>query len=496
MKHFIFNFLTLALAFFAISPPLKAQTPPVPVGEKLTYNVSFASFTDAAYVELYSAGREKLGEREVYAVRAKVRTTGAVQASLLDLNNDYTTLLAVENGLPVRAERFVRDDEKDAESSRDFAENQTVSELNLHDVISAVYQLRRIELNEKTATSIKIWDNEKIYDAKFQIVGRETLPSSLGAVNTLIVQVKTKDDVFNRYHVKIYLSDDERKLPVLITAKLPQGLIRADLSSVQIVAPQPVPVVQPTPPVTTPTPIVRPTPRPSPTPKPYVDNQPLDPALPFALGEKLTFDVLRGEQKVGTVTMAVKDRKQHFGRDSVLLSITAGGGSSLFNPNDKIESYIDPNSIVPLRHEINLNGVLNGFNQLLEFDQQNGFATTGKAARVEIPVGTYDVLSFIYALRAFNYSFARKPQGDFQGTKASLFLGDAPQILTLTPVRETIDFNNQKVKTIALTTQTGNPQIDSLGLKLWLSDDARRLPLKLTLNSPQGAIQAVLIAYQ
>jgi hypothetical protein len=492
MKHFIYWFIIAAFSF-SLAPFAAAQNLTVPAGEKLTFNVTFATFPDAAYIELYAAGKEKVGERELFAVRAKVRTGGTVQATLIDLNNDYTTFIAPETGFPVRTEKFVRNDGKNGEVRRDFAENQIVSDLNVHDLISAIYQLRRLEFNEKTPQIIKVWDNDKVYEAKFQVTGRETISTPIGAVNALIVQVKTNDDAFNRYNVKIYLSDDERKLPVMITAKLPQGVIRAELSSVQIATPQPVAVVQPTPAVPQPTPVVRPTVRPTLAPKPYVENQPLDTSLPFALGENLKFEVLRGGQKVGTVTMAVKDRKQHFGRDSVLLLTTAeaANNSALFNTGDKIESYIHPDFIVPLRHQVQLSGFLAGFNQFLEFDQERGAVTNSQAASIEVPVGTYDVLSFIYALRAFKYSFAKNAPG----TRASVFLGDTPQIVTLTPVRETIDFNKQKISTIAVTAQTNNPQVDSLGLRLWMSDDARRLPLKLTLNTPQGIIEANLVGF-
>lgn len=491
MKRFIYYLFITAL-FFCLTTNISAQTSSFPVGEKLTYNITFGTFSDAAYVELHCVGKEKLNEKDVYVVRAKVRTGGTVQATLLDLNNDYTAFLSPENGLPVRIERFLRDDGKNTDVRRDFAENQTVSDANVHDLISALYQIRQFNLTEKVIQPIKVWENERVYDAKLQIVGRETMATSMGAMNVYAVQVKTNDDAFNRYQAKIHFSDDERRLPVMINLKLPQGVLRADLASVQMITPEPVAVVvQPTP-IPQPTVAVRPTPRPTPAPRPYVDNQPLDISLPFALGEELTFDVLRNNQKIGVIRLQVKDRKQHFGRDSVMLSATAqtANNSGFFTGGDKIESYVHPDFIVPFRHEIRLSSQLAGFNQLLIFDQELGYVTNNQTQRMEVPVGTHDVLSFIYALRAFRYSFVKNADA-----KAAIFLGGVPIVVNLKPAREVIDFNGQKVNTIALTATTENPQIDSLNLRLWLSDDSRRLPLKLTFNSPQGVIQANLVSF-
>ena len=488
MKYFLFIFTAFVL--FLAQKAQAQNAPTFPAGEKLTYNVSFATFTDAASIEIYAAGKEKLNDREVNVVRAKVRTTGMVQATLIDLNNDYTTFLSPETGLPARVEKFLRDDGKNTEIKRDFAENQTASELNVHDLFSAFYQMRRMDFANTTPQPIRVWENEKTYLANLQVVGREHVSTATGAFNAFVVQLNTDDKNFNRYKTKIYFSDDERRVPVMFRLKMPQGELRAELISLETILTEPVAVV-PTP---QPTPVISPTPRlprPTPTPKPYVENVPLDADLPFALGEKLTFEVIRGGQNIGTVNFEVKERKLFNNRDSVLLSATSQTGSGIFAATDKIESYIDPNYLVPYRQEIRLSGGLAGYNQTINFNQELGFAVNEKGLRTEMPVGTHDALSFVYALRAFRFTFGQKNAYD---TRAAVFLGDAPIVVTLTPTREMIDFNGKKVNTIALTMRTGNPQIDSLNFRLWLTEDSRRLPLRLIFNTPLGAIQANLTA--
>ncbi len=216
--------------------------------------------------------------------------------------------------------------------------------------------------------------------------------------------------------------------------------------------------------------------------------------MPFALGEKLRFEVSRGAQKIGVLNFEIAERKFLNSRDSVRLTATAqpAAGSNIFTAIDKIESLIDPNYLVPFRHETKLAGALAGYNQILTFDQERGAVTNAQNQRAEAPVGTHDVLSFIYALRAFRFNVLVKGTQD---TRAAVFLSGAPVVVTLRPTSEVIEFNGKKVNALAIAAATGNPQIDSLGLRLWLSDDARRLPLKFTVNTPQGAITANLINF-
>ncbi|MEP6925297.1 MAG: DUF3108 domain-containing protein [Pyrinomonadaceae bacterium] len=504
MKQFLF----FIWVFFALllTSTARAQTTAqsFPTGEKLTYNLSFATFNDAGTIELYAAGRERLTERDVNVIRAKVRTTGIVQSTLIDLNDDLTTYIDPETNLPIRAERILYNDGKKSEARRDFPENQLVNQLaspsvpdtNVYDLLSAIYQIRRLDFNNTAIQSLKIWESEKFYNAKLQVTGRENVSTSIGANNAFVIQISGDDKVFNRYKAKIYISDDERHLPVLISLKLPQGELRAELVSVEILQTEPLVavVIQPTP---EPTPVGIPTPRPprvQPTPKPYFDNQPLDADLPFALGEKLDFEVLRAGQKIGNVRFEVRERKQFAGRDSVQLAVTAQpvNNSNVFTAGDKMESYIDPNYLVPFRHEIKLGGGLANFNQSLSFDQERGAVTNERGVEVGIPIGTFDALSFVYALRAFRFSLVQKDAAD---TRAAVFLSGAPIIVTLKPRREIIEFGGKKLNVIALRIITDNPQIDSLGLSLWLSDDARRLPLKFICNTPLGAVQANLIKF-
>ena len=484
MKQFVvFLFLYLAAAQLAT-----AQKSVFPVGEKLTYNVSFATFADAGFLELSA---EKLSKQPVYLIRTRFRTNGAVQATLLDVDDSYATFINPETLLPARVERALRRNAKLAENAGNFTENQTVSGANVYDLPSAIYHLRSaLDFNIGASDTIRVKENDRVYTAKMTVTNRENIATAIGAFNAFVVEVRTDDKATDRWRAKIYFSDDARHLPVLLRIKHERGLISAEIAGVQIA--QPVVKTEPPPtPQNTPKPNARPTPRPLPTVKPYIPNQPLDASLPFALGEKLRFEVLRANQSIGTITLKVGERQRFNNVDSVNLKATAENSATarIFAATDQIESFVHPDFLVPFRSQVKLGDSLAGYNQTLVFNQNNGSVTTDKGAQVPIPNGTYDVLSFVYALRAFRYDTGRNPQD----TRAAVFIGDAPVIVSLKPTREILTLGDKKIKAISITAATGNPQIDSLNPRLWLSDDARRLPLRLTFNSPLGAITANLL---
>ena len=75
------------------------------VGERLTYNVEFSHFVSAAHVELFVAGRGTFFNGNGIQLRAHVETVGIVNVALLSINNDYTTYVDPQTGLPYQIGR-------------------------------------------------------------------------------------------------------------------------------------------------------------------------------------------------------------------------------------------------------------------------------------------------------------------------------------------------------------------------------------------------------
>ncbi|MBD0369860.1 MAG: DUF3108 domain-containing protein [Pyrinomonadaceae bacterium] len=483
------------------------------VGERLTYNVSFSNFINAAHIELFIANGGTIFDRPGLELRAHIETTEVVNVALYSINNDYTTFIDPATGIPFRSTEVIREggntSDRTSEYNAPVGVDAIPNKLRLgefpgrFDFLSAIYRLRALPLAARSTYYFNIVYDQIEYKAQLKVVGQEIVKTKVGSFNTVITEVRTSADTkFNDYKVKVYFSDDERHVPVLITARYKVGDIRAEIVGSQLPegAPQ---LTPPTGPVTSipktqPTPVnpQRPQSRPTPPPSPTntgaggAGGAPLS-GLPFAVGEQLNFNFYLGNspQPVGTTTFQVRARSRYFGRDGLLLAFRGQTNSALqrlFAVNDQINSYVDPTTLVPFRTELNLQEGRRRTNETLTIDQERGSITTDKGTRIEIPVGTHDIISVFYALRSFNLTPTKR-------TAVSLLVNDRPLTLFITALkRETIELGSQKVQAVQLSLTTDDPQSDRYALRLWVSDDRRRLPLRITATTPLGPVRADL----
>jgi hypothetical protein len=214
--------------------------------------------------------------------------------------------------------------------------------------------------------------------------------------------------------------------------------------------------------------------------------------LPFKVGEQLSYQVYLGTSAdpVGSLTFAVTARGRYFNRDGLLFTVTAqtnGAGGRLFFVNDKILSYVDPETLLPFRTEMNLAEGKWRNTRVYTVDQDRGAVITDKNQRIEIPVGTHDLISAIYALRTFDLSPKR------QNAISILAISQPRTLLVNSQQRETIELNGQKIPALLLTLSTDDPEKNRLQIRIWVGDDARHLPLRIAAVTPLGAVRADLV---
>lgn len=463
-------------------------------GERLTYDVSFSNFISAAHVELQVGARGVFFGREGIQLRGHVETTGVVNAALFAINNDYVTYVDPETGLPFHAQQVVREPTRTSNTSRAFNDPPAIqSKLRngespgIYDFLSAIYRLRALPLTEGSTYYLSVKGQTEDYQAEVKVTGRQTIKTNVGSFNTVVSQLRvTNNSRVNGYHIRIFFSDDERHLPVLITARVGAGELRAELAGSDVVKPS-APVAVPTtpvnPPIAGPTPVV--------PPQPPADSGDHNLDLPFKVGEQLNYQIFLGDIKpaAGNATFQVRARARHFDRDAFLFTLraqTTNAVQRLFFANDQISSYVDPKALLPFRSEMNLVEGSRRLNQILTINQDYGTATTAKGERIEIPIGTHDYLSFFYVARTFNITPLRR-------NAVSILVNNQPKTLYITSLkRETIQIGSQSIPAIQLSLTTDDPQPDKYLLRVWISDDKRRLPLRLTGSTEAGQVRADL----
>lgn len=494
-----------AASALPVSPaPLSAA--PYATGERLTYNVSFATFPSAAYVELAVIGRTTTpGGREAIELSAHVETTGVVSAALYAANNDYRTFVDPRTGAPLRTLVRARDGGQAEDLARDYnqpagndaipARSSRLPIAGTFDLLSAIYRARSLPLVAGSAYRFQIVTGRgtgETYDVDLRVTGSESTKTSVGSYNTIVATARQR--LSNAYVTRIHFTADERRVPVLVSVDHPAGEIRAELVSSSLPAAPPAaeiaaarpPVERSAPPADT-----RPFPTSAPPARPDANaNADREAATPRS-GEQLNYSVFLGTstQSVGTVSFDVRGRGRYFDREGLLVTATArtsGSGERLFPVQDLFNSYLDPATLLPFRTEVQIREGSRRLSRVLRFEQEDGAFIREDGLRTEMPNNTYDLASLIYALRRFDLAPPRR-------TSVSVLASNRTHAVTITAVsRERITVGGTELPAIQLAVTTGGREPDRYGYRLWISDDGRRLPLRFTAQTPLGIARAEL----
>ena len=492
----------LTCTITAQTKPDVIQTPfnsnAIRVGERLTYNVNYSQFVSAAHVELFVAGRGTFYGHEGIQLRAHVETTGVVNVALLSINNDYTTFIFQDSGLPYRSQQVVREAGRTSEASVDYNQpygtDAIPSKLRFgefpgtYDLLSALYRVRAMPLTTGSSYFIAARHEAEEYQAEIKVTGKQLIKTGVGSFDAIATRLNIKG---NKDNIRVYFSDDQWHVPVLIAARHEGADIQIELAGSALTTPlitSPRTVVEPT--------TIRPISTPTPTPVVRVPSRieaapPTVLDLPFRVGEQLNYQVYLGssDKPVGSLSFALKSHGRFFNRDGLMFSATAQTvNGAIIAVRDQMTSYVDPATLLPFRTEMNFSEGKYRSARAYNLDQDRGAATTeNNRERIEIPIGTHDLLSAFYALRSFDLTIQK------QNAVSIMAVHHPRALLVKSTRRETIDLNGQKIPAIMLTLTTDDPQPDKLQVRIWVGDDARHLPLRLTAATEFGVIRADLV---
>ncbi len=453
------------------------------VGEKLTYNVSFGKFSNAAYAEMSVVSRGNLDGREVVELKSRLKMLGFVSAAFFQFDEDRTVFAAPETGLPHYVSKVVNYGVEPKETVENYLKQPTSN----FDLLSLVYKAR--EANG--AGSFSLYENERVYMVTFQPTVSEKVKTEAGEFETVVSIVQSEYLIENGIkELKINFAFTESHVPVLIRVKTAKEVFKASLADIKL----PKPVVEKTSvPILTPVAVA--TPKTVATPAPYLESQPLSPELGFEIGETLDYKVLDGGKPVATITLSAKERKMFRNEDSLHLTATVTGieqGNATFVLGDAIDAQVDPETLAPFWVENRFAGALKLLNQNVTFDNKNGTIAFGGAEKIEAPVGTHTLLSLIYAMRSFNLKPSKDAKAPVNDTRVAVFWESQPYVFVLQPANpEEITVSGEKIMAQLITVTTSNEVFDKQGFKIWLAADSR-VPVRFSFGSFQAELVSPL----
>lgn len=213
-------------------------------GETLTYDVNYKFVTAGRAVMKIADKPATVSGRPTYAVSFDVKTTSAFD-KVFKVRDQYKTFIDVDGIFPWRFEQQVRE----GKYSRDFAANidqkahvarTTEGAFNVspyvHDILSAFYYTRTVDIGKmKKGQSflLKNFYGKKAHDLRVRILGKERVSVEAGTFDCVIVEpLVVEGGLFkNEGRIVIYMTDDDRRIPVKVSTKVLIGSIDSELVS-------------------------------------------------------------------------------------------------------------------------------------------------------------------------------------------------------------------------------------------------------------------------
>lgn len=224
-------------------------------GELVKYriHVGFITGGEAAievHPKLYS-----VNDKVCYKINASGQTTGTVglMFSVKDLWRSYidtSTLIPEKFYRDISEGKYrlkektefnqeegrvlVQSQKKDKDLKNEFFD---IKALNTHDIVSGYYYLRNINYNKLkkgTVISLDAFFENKLYDFKVRYEGKETIKikgTKYGAIKIIPIMPDDQELFDGESSIRIWLSDDENKIPLKAEADMFVAKVQLDLKS-------------------------------------------------------------------------------------------------------------------------------------------------------------------------------------------------------------------------------------------------------------------------
>jgi hypothetical protein len=215
-------------------------------------------------------------------------------------------------------------------------------------------------------------------------------------------------------------------------------------------------------------------------------------AVPFAVGERLVYDVKFGAIKVGRGSMEVLDTVSLRGRSAWHTRFRVKGGIPFYRVDDVLESWIDREEFNSLRFVQDFEeGGKNRERRYEIFPERAVFQENDKVEESSVSQPLDDG-SFLYFIRTIPLEVGQTYQFD------RYFRPDRNPVIVKVLGRETITVPAGTFHTLVL-----QPVIKSKGIfsengqaRIWLSDDANRIMVQMKSRTKIGSLNLYLQSHR
>ncbi len=218
-------------------------------GEKLTYNVSWSTIIEAGIAVMEVKAGQTVDGRQTYEFVSTTHSVGLLElvypvrdrvVSVVDADGLYSLSFNLQelHGKKRRTRIMTFDPEKGTVVERlneDPPETFKVPP-RVEDALSSLYYLRTLQdLTIGKTVVVNVHDSEKDWAVEVHVLGKKRITTPAGTFDTIEVKTYPKyEGVFmNKGEIYIWLTDDARKIPVLMKSVISIGSIVATLTKIE-----------------------------------------------------------------------------------------------------------------------------------------------------------------------------------------------------------------------------------------------------------------------
>lgn len=216
-------------------------------GERLSFEISYGFITAAEAFFTISPSPVVINGRETYEVNFETNSRPSFDV-IYKVRDSYKSYIDTRGIFPwkfeqhIREPKFTKDFEvnflPDSAKVKTKENNNAVKEYQapayVQDIISAFYYVRTMDLSkykDGETISVPAFNDDKQFPLSVKIVGRETVDVAAGEFKTIIVQPMLSEGFTNKTSdIFVYLSDDDRKIPVKVKMKIVIGALVGELT--------------------------------------------------------------------------------------------------------------------------------------------------------------------------------------------------------------------------------------------------------------------------
>lgn len=230
----------VALTFFCLAN----RTAAFPIPERLEFELSYSGITAGRAVQevkqvdneirIVSTAKSAKWLRYFFPVDDRIESFLVSGDPPLYIGSPYLYRERKHEGRTI-TNREARFDHQKLEVTttdhRDKTEKKQAITTRTFDYLSSFYYLRTVPLQIGNSHFIDIYDCKKLWNTEVKVLRREELVTPLGRFKTIVVHPLLKSEgIFARTgDMFIWLTDDERRIPVQMKSKVVVGSITATL---------------------------------------------------------------------------------------------------------------------------------------------------------------------------------------------------------------------------------------------------------------------------